>query len=136
MQTARNYGGAIILGIHSFDKLLGAGLRRGKCPQPVLAGAHQTDPRCRRPRHRRRQCARYIGNREIRQMDEGYSYGYNSTRDASTLTRAPRSRRWSSPTTSPTFPPCTGTSSSPEGFPAARIRLEWQHYPRVSPTAS
>src|SRR3546814_7851062 len=32
------------------------------------------------------QCARYIGNREVRQMDEAYSYGYNNTRDASTLT--------------------------------------------------
>lgn len=84
LQTARNYGGAFVLGIHSFAKLEEtygekgatnlAGLARTKL---ILATAdYQSAERC----------AEFIGNREVRQMDEAYSYGYNNTRDASTLT--------------------------------------------------
>jgi type IV secretory pathway TraG/TraD family ATPase VirD4 len=86
LQTARNYGGAFVLGIHSFAKLEEtygekgatnlAGLARTKL---ILATAdYQSAERC----------AEFIGNREVRQMDEAYSYGYNNTRDASTLTPA------------------------------------------------
>jgi type IV secretory pathway TraG/TraD family ATPase VirD4 len=75
----------MILGIHSFEKLIEvygeqgarnlASLARSKL---ILATADLDTAE---------QCARYIGNREVRQMDEAYSYGYNNTRDASTLTQ-------------------------------------------------
>ena len=130
LQTARNYGGAIILGIHSFDKLVQvygeenarnlSSLARTKL---ILASADLDTAE---------QCARYIGNREIRQMDEGYSYGYNSTRDASTLTPRTQIEALVIPDDITNLPAMHGFIKFPEGFPAARIRLEWQHYPRVA----
>ena len=33
-----------------------------------------------------KRCSDFIGSREVRQMDEAYSYGYNNSRDASTIT--------------------------------------------------
>src|SRR3546814_5642463 len=84
LQTGRAFGGAMVLGIHSFEKLVEvygeqgarnlASLARTKL---ILATADLDTAE---------QCARYIGNREVRQMDEAYSYGYNNSRDASTLT--------------------------------------------------
>lgn len=70
LQTARNFGGAFVLGIHSFDKLVetygeqGAvsltGLARTKL---ILATADYRSAE---------RCAEFIGNREVRQMDEAY----------------------------------------------------------------
>ena len=74
----------MILGLYSFEKLVElygeqgarnlASLARSKL---ILATADLDTAE---------QCARYIGNRELRQTDEAYSYGYNNNRDASTLT--------------------------------------------------
>jgi type IV conjugative transfer system coupling protein TraD len=130
LQTARNFGGAMILGLHSFDKLVQvygeenarnlSSLARTKL---MLAAADLDTAE---------QCARYIGNREIRQMDEGYSYGYNSTRDASTLTPRKQIEPLVIPDDIMNLPSMHGFVKFPDGFPAARIRLEWQHYAKVA----
>ena len=130
LQTARNYGGAMILGLHSFDKLVQvygeenarnlSSLARTKL---ILAAADLDTAE---------QCARYIGNREIRQMDEGYSYGYNSTRDASTLTPRKQIEPLVIPDDITNLPSMHGFIKFPDGFPAARIQLEWEHYPKVA----
>lgn len=130
LQTARNFGGAMILGLHSFDKLVQvygeenarnlSSLARTKL---MLAAADLDTAE---------QCARYIGNREIRQMDEGYSYGYNNTRDASTLTPRKQVEPLVIPDDIMNLPSMHGFVKFAEGFPAARIRLEWTHYPKVA----
>jgi type IV secretory pathway TraG/TraD family ATPase VirD4 len=130
LQTARNFGGAMILGLHSFDKLIQvygeenarnlSSLARTKL---ILAAADLDTAE---------QCARYIGNREIRQMDEGYSYGYNNTRDASTLTPRKQVEPLVIPDDITNLPAMHGFIKFPDGFPAARIRLEWEHYPTVA----
>ena len=130
LQTARNFGGAMILGLHSFDKLVQvygeenarnlSSLARTKL---MLAAADLDTAE---------QCARYIGNREIRQMDEGYSYGYNSTRDASTLTPRKQIEPLVIPDDIMNLPSMHGFVKFADGFPAARIRLEWQHYAKVA----
>lgn len=130
LQTARNFGGAMILGLHSFDKLVQvygeenarnlSSLARTKL---MLAAADLDTAE---------QCARYIGNREIRQMDEGYSYGYNSTRDASTLTPRKQIEPLVIPDDIMNLPSMHGFVKFPDGFPAARIQLEWQHYAKVA----
>jgi len=130
LQTARNFGGAMILGLHSIDKLIQvygeenarnlSSLARTKL---ILAAADfDTAERC----------ARFIGNREIRQMDEGYSYGYNNTRDASTLTPRKQVEPLVIPDDITNLPSLHGFVKFPEGFPAARIRLHWQSYPKVA----
>ena len=130
LQTARNFGGAMILGLHSFDKLVQvygeenarnlSSLARTKL---ILAAADLDTAE---------QCARYIGNREIRQMDEGYSYGYNNTRDASTLTPRKQVEPLVIPDDITNLPAMHGFVKFPDGFPAARIQLVWEHYPKVA----
>ncbi|TCM32388.1 type IV secretion system DNA-binding domain-containing protein [Novosphingobium sp. ST904] len=130
LQTARNFGGAMILGLHSFDKLVQvygeenarnlSSLARTKL---MLAAADLDTAE---------QCARYIGNREIRQMDEGYSYGYNSTRDASTLTPRKQVEPLVIPDDIMNLPSMHGFVKFPDGFPAARVQLEWKRYPKVA----
>jgi type IV secretory pathway TraG/TraD family ATPase VirD4 len=78
------------------------------------------------------QCARYIGNREVRQMDEAYSYGYNNTRDASTLTPRKQVEPLVIADDITNLPSMHGFVKFPDGFPAARIKLEWKDYPQVA----
>ncbi|MBN4683530.1 type IV secretion system DNA-binding domain-containing protein, partial [Pandoraea nosoerga] len=123
LQTARAFGGAMILGIHSFEKLVEvygeqgarnlASLARSKL---ILATADLDTAE---------QCARYIGNREVRQMDEAYSYGYNNTRDASTLTPRKQVEPLVIADDITNLPSMHGFVKFPDGFPAARILLEW-----------
>ncbi len=130
LQTARNFGGAFVLGIHSFDKLVetygeqGAvsltGLARTKL---ILATADYRSAE---------RCAEFIGNREVRQMDEAYSYGYNNTRDASTLTPRKMIEPLVIPDDITNLPSMHGFIKFPDGFPAARIKLQWQDYPQVA----
>ncbi|MGB3472115.1 MAG: type IV secretion system DNA-binding domain-containing protein [Erythrobacter sp.] len=131
LQTARNYGRAFVLGIHSFAKLEEtygekgatnlAGLARTKL---ILATAdYQSAERC----------TEFIGNREVRQMDEAYSYGYNNTRDASTLTPRKAIEPLVIPDDITNLPSMHGFIKFPDGFPAARIKLKWEEYPEVAP---
>jgi type IV conjugative transfer system coupling protein TraD len=130
LQTARNFGGAMILGLHSFEKLIHvygeenarnlSSLARTKL---ILAAADLDTAE---------QCSRYIGNREIRQMDEGYSYGYNSSRDASTLTPRKQIEPLVIPDDITNLPALHGFVKFPDGFPAARILLQWRDYPDVA----
>ena len=130
LQTARNFGGAMVLGLHSFDKLVQvygeenarnlSSLARTKL---ILAAADLDTAE---------QGARYIGNREIRQMDEGYSYGYNNTRDASTLTPRKQVEPLVIADDIMNLPSLHGFVKFPDGFPAARVRLEWEHYATVA----
>jgi type IV conjugative transfer system coupling protein TraD len=130
LQTARAFGGAMILGIHSFEKLVEvygeqgarnlASLARSKL---ILATADLDTAE---------QCARYIGNREVRQMDEAYSYGYNNTRDASTLTPRKQVEPLVIADDITNLPSMHGFVKFPHGFPAARILLEWKDYPQVA----
>ena len=131
LQTARNFGGAFVLGIHSFDKLVetygeqGAvsltGLARTKL---VLATADYRSAE---------RCAEFIGNREVRQMDEAYSYGYNSNRDASTITPRTQVAELVFPDDISNLPSMHGFVKFPDGFPAARIELSWKDYKARAP---
>ncbi|MGN8001394.1 type IV secretion system DNA-binding domain-containing protein [Sphingomonas sp. 22176] len=131
LQTARNFGGAMILGLHSFDKLVHvygeenarnlSSLARTKL---ILAAADLETAE---------QCSRYIGSREVRQMDEAYSYGYNNTRDASTLTPRKQVEPLVIPDDITNLPSMHGFVKFPDGFPAARIQLKWENYPTIAP---
>jgi len=130
LQTARGFGGSFILGMHSFDKLSEtygeegainlASLARTKL---ILSTADMETARV---------CSDFIGNREVRQMDEAYSYGYNNTRDASTLTPRKAVEPLVIPDDITNLPSLHGFIKFPDGFPAARIKLEWEHYETVA----
>lgn len=130
MQTARNYGGAFVLGVHTIAKLrdtygdkiaetLGS-LARTKL---ILATADYSSAQW---------CSQQIGNGEWREMEEGYSYGYSNVRDAVTLTNKRQLEPLVLPDDISKLPDLNGWLVFPQGFPAARIKLEIRHFPRKS----
>lgn len=130
LQTARNFGGAIVTGVHAFAKLKEvygenmamtlSSLARTKL---ILATAD---------RETATWCSDIIGHREVREMEEGYSYGYNNARDAVSLTP----RRQVVPLLLPDefmeLPSLTGFIKFPDGFPAAPVALTPRKWPRVA----
>ena len=130
LQTARGFGGASVLGIHSFAKLAEtygkegaqnlASLARTKL---VLAAAD---------RDTAEHCSDYIGHREVRMMDEAYSYGYSNIRDAATITPRSEVQPLVLPDDIMKLPSLRGFLVFPEGFDAARIKLTYKDYPKVA----
>ena len=130
LQTARNFGGAIVTGVHTFAKLKEvygenmamtlSSLARTKL---ILATAD---------RETATWCSDVIGHREVREMEEGYSYGYNNARDAVSLTP----RRQVVPLLLPDefmdLPSLAGYIKFPDGFPAAPVSLTPKSWPRVA----
>lgn len=84
LQTARGFGGAFVLGIHSFAKLAETYGENGAKNLTSLARIKLILATA--DRQTAEECSAYIGHREVRQMDESYSYGNNNTRDAATIT--------------------------------------------------
>lgn len=130
LQTARGVGGAFILGIHSFGKLAETYGENGATALASLARTKlilttsdiETAKRC----------SDFIGSREVRQMDEAYSYGYARSRDASTITPRKEVQHLVMPDDIKELPSLHGYIKFPDGFPAARIRLTWQDYRQVA----
>ena len=130
LQTARAFGGAMILGLHSFEKLVevygehGAKNLASLARSKLILATSDLDTA--------EQCARYIGNREVRQMDEAYSYGYNNTRDASTLTPRKQTEPLVIADDITNLPSLHAFVKFPDGFPAARLVLQYRDYPTVA----
>ena len=128
LQTARNFGGAIVTGVHTFAKLKEvygenmamtlSSLARTKL---ILATAD---------RETATWCSDVIGHREVREMEEGYSYGYNNARDAVSLTP----RRQVVPLLLPDefmgLKSLEGFIKFPDGFAAAPVILTPRNWPR------
>jgi type IV conjugative transfer system coupling protein TraD len=131
LQTARNYGGAIVLGIHAFGKLKDT---YGQNVAETLASLARTKLLLATDD---RPTATFesdcIGHRQFREMEEGYSYGYDNVRDAVTLT----SRRQLEPLVLPddimNMPSLTGYLRFPGGFPSAPVTLKIVNYPTNPP---
>jgi type IV conjugative transfer system coupling protein TraD len=130
LQTARGFGGAFVLGMHSFDKLSEtygeegainlASLARTKL---ILATADKNTAEV---------CSNFIGFREVRETDEAYSIGASRSRDAATITPRTEVKPLVIPDDIMNLPSLHGYVKFPEGFPAARIKLAWTNYPVVA----
>ncbi|MFC0205313.1 type IV secretion system DNA-binding domain-containing protein [Novosphingobium soli] len=130
LQTARAVGGAFVLGIHSFGKLAetygeNGAINLGSLARTKLILTTSDIETAKR-------CADFIGSREVRQMDEAYSYGYNNSRDASTITPRKEVQHLVMPDDIKELPSLHGFVKFPDGFPAAKIALTWKDYPRVA----
>ncbi|WP_103727492.1 type IV secretion system DNA-binding domain-containing protein [Novosphingobium sp. HII-3] len=130
LQTARAVGGAFVLGIHSFGKLAetygeNGAINLGSLARTKLILTTSDIETAKR-------CADFIGSREVRQMDEAYSYGYNNSRDASTITPRKEVQHLVMPDDIKELPALHGFVKFPDGFPAAQIQLKWQPYPEVA----
>jgi len=130
LQTARGFGGAFVLGMHSFDKLSEtygeegainlASLARTKL---ILATADKNTAEV---------CSNFIGFREVRETDEAYSIGASRSRDAATITPRTEVKPLVIPDDIMNLPSLHGYVKFPEGFPAARIKLAWTNYPVIA----
>lgn len=130
LQTVRGFGGAFVLGMHSFDKLAEtygeagainlASLARTKL---ILATADKNTAEV---------CSNFIGSREVRETDEAYSIGASRSRDAATITPRTEVKPLVIPDDIMNLPSLHGYVKFPEGFPAARVRLNWVEYPQVA----
>lgn len=122
LQTARNFGGAIVTGIHAFAKLKDvygedmaitlSALARTK----LILGTADRDTAT--------WCADFIGYEEVRDIEEGYTYGYNNARDAVSLTGRKHVRPLRLPDELMNLKKLTGYLKFPDGFPAAQVKLK------------
>jgi type IV conjugative transfer system coupling protein TraD len=130
LQTARNFGGAIVTGVHAFAKLKEvygenmamtlSSLARSKL---ILATAD---------RETATWCSDFIGHRQVRDMEEGYSYGYNNARDAVSLTPRRQIEPLLLPDQFMNLPRLSGYLKFPDGFPAAPVTLIPIRIPRIA----
>ncbi|AUX69589.1 conjugal transfer protein TraD [Porphyrobacter sp. HT-58-2] len=130
LQTARNFGGAIVLGLHAFAKLkevygenMAATLASLARTKLILSVAD---------RETATWCSDVIGHEEVIDTDEGYSMGYNNARDAVSLTRRTTIKPLRMPDELMNMKSLEGYIKFPEGFPAAPIRLRPVNRPKVA----
>lgn len=132
LQTARNFGGAIVLGLHAYAKLKEvygenmamtlSSLARTK----VILGTAD--------RETATWCSDFIGHRQVRDMEEAYTYGYNNTRDAVSLTPRKHIEPLLLPDQLMNLPRLSGYLKFPDGFPAAPVKLKPVSRPKVAET--
>ena len=130
LQTARGFGGAFVLGIHSLAKLSETYGKEGA--QNLSSLARTKLILAAADRDTAEHCSDYIGHREVRMMDEAYSYGYSNIRDAATITPRSEVQPLVLPDDIMKLPSLRGFLVFPEGFDAARIKLAWKDYPKVA----
>jgi len=130
LQTARNFAGAIVTGIHTYDKLKEvygediantlASLSRTKL---VLACGDDVTAEW---------CSDAIGKQEVIEIDEGYSYGHDNARDAVTSNSKNTIRTLALADELTNLKSLTGYIKFPDGFPAAKIKLKFKTRPIVA----
>jgi hypothetical protein len=121
LQTARNFGGAIVLGIHAYAKLkevygenMAATLASLARTKLILSVAERDTAIW---------CSDFIGHEEVVDIDEGYTFGYNNARDAVSLSRRTTIKPLRMPDQLMNLKSLHGYIKFPEGFPAAFIKL-------------
>lgn len=130
LQTARNFGGAIVLGLHAFAKLkevygenMAATLASLARTKLILSVAD---------RETAIWCSDVIGHEEVVDTDEGFSYGVNNARDAVSLTRRTTIKPLRMPDELMNMKSLEGYIKFPDGFPAAPVRLCPVNRPKVA----
>jgi hypothetical protein len=76
------------------------------------------------------ECSKLIGYRQVRTMDEAYSYGAHQTRDASTISPTRKEEALVFPDDITNLENLSGYIRFREGFPAAFITMPYVDYPK------
>jgi len=121
LQTARNYGGAIVTGIHAYAKLkevygehMAETLSSLAKTKLILAtGDYKTAT----------WCSEALGSAEVTDKEEAHTYAYNNARDAVSLTPRTHIKALLLADELKDMPRLNGYIRFPEGFPAAPIKL-------------
>lgn len=121
LQTARNFGGAIVTGIHAYAKLKEV---YGENMAMTLSSLARTKLILgTADRETATWCSDFIGHTQVRDMEEGYTYGYNNARDAVSLTPRKNIEPLLLPDQLMNLPRLSGYLKFPDGFPAAPVKL-------------
>lgn len=132
LQTARNFGGAIVLGLHAYAKLKEV---YGENMAMTLSSLARTKLILgTADRETATWCSDFIGHRQVRDMEEAYTYGYNNARDAVSLTPRKHIEPLLLPDQLMNLPRLSGYIKFPDGFPAAPVKLRPVSRPRVAET--
>ncbi|WP_447953560.1 type IV secretion system DNA-binding domain-containing protein [Sphingopyxis chilensis] len=132
LQTARNFGGAIVLGLHAYAKLKEV---YGENMAMTLSSLARTKLILgTADRETATWCSDFIGHRQVRDMEEAYTYGYNNARDAVSLTPRKHIEPLLLPDQLMNLPRLSGYIKFPDGFPAAPVKLKPVTRPRVAET--
>jgi type IV conjugative transfer system coupling protein TraD len=132
LQTARNFGGAIVLGLHAYAKLKEV---YGENMAMTLSSLARTKLILgTADRETATWCSDFIGHRQVRDMEEGYTYGYNNARDAVSLTPRKHIEPLLLPDQLMNLSRLSGYVKFPDGFPAAPIKLKPINRPKVAET--
>ena len=130
LQTARNFGGAIVLGLHAYAKLkevygenMAATLASLARTKLILSVADRDTATW---------CSDVIGHEEVVDTDEGFSYGVNNARDAVSLTRRTTIKPLRMPDELMNMKSLEGYIKFPEDLPAAPVRLLPVNRPKVA----
>jgi type IV conjugative transfer system coupling protein TraD len=131
LQTARSFGGAFVLGMHSFDKLAETYGEKGAHNLASLARTKvllSTGDK-----HTATFSSDIIGEHEVREIDEAYSIGATRSRDAATITPRTSLKALMLSDDLVNLQSLTGIVKFPEGFPAGYIKVKWIDYPVIAP---
>jgi len=132
LQTARNFGGAIVLGLHAYAKLKEV---YGENMAMTLSSLARTKLILgTADRETATWCSDFIGHRQVRDMEEAYTYGYNNARDAVSLTPRKHIEPLLLPDQLMNLPRLSGYIKFPDGFPAAPVKLRPVSRPKGAET--
>lgn len=132
LQTARNFGGAIVLGLHAYAKLKEV---YGENMAMTLSSLARTKLILgTADRETAIWCSDFIGHRQVRDMEEAYTYGYNNARDAVSLTPRKHIEPLLLPDQLMNLPRLSGYLKFPDGLPAAPVKLKPLSRPKVAET--
>ncbi|MCP5400751.1 MAG: type IV secretion system DNA-binding domain-containing protein [Novosphingobium sp.] len=121
LQTARNYGGAIVTGIHAYAKLQEV---YGEHMAETLSSLAKTKLILGTGDYKTATwCSEAIGHAEVTDKDEAHTYAYNNARDAVSLTPRKHIEALVLPDQLKDMPSLTGYIKFPDGFPAAPVTL-------------
>jgi len=130
MQTARNFGGAFLLGVHTISKLRET---YGEKIADTLASLARTKLILATPDYASAQwCSQQIGQSEWQQMEQGLSYGYANVRDAVTLTNKRQTEPLVMPDEIMKMRDLEGWLVFPQDMPAGNITLRFKARPDIS----
>ena len=126
MQTARNYGGAFVLGVHTMHQLKET---YGDNLAETIASLAKTKLLMNtRDEGTQKWASAQVGEGEWAEMEENFSYGVSNVRDAATLQKKVKLEPLVIPSQFQELRDLTGYLKFPQGMPAALIDVRYVRY--------
>lgn len=130
LQTARNYGGAIVTGVHTFAKIKSV---YGDSVAITLSALSKTKLLLQTAdRETALWCSDIIGQRQVTKFEDGYSFGIDNSRDAVSMNQRNVVEPLVLADDLKELPPLSGYIKFSGGFPAAKVEITPVAYPKMA----